>query len=163
MKLDAEFNDGNQPLKEGTVPGRFLIWLLRQLVGESDDLADFTDSLLNVFRPGYPVTHPTAGQWHATLDAIDPEDSQVAALVRLSRQRPPAPREPRTGIVTFGERGRELFAEPASVNGPGDMDLLLTFSFLLELPLEENISLFREFASNEIGRLRATSGEPRMA
>ena len=35
------------------------------------------------------------------------------------------------------------------------MDVLLTYSFPLLLSVEQNLQLFREFAGNELGRLRA--------
>jgi hypothetical protein len=60
-------------------------------------------------------------------------------------------------LVAFEERGRKLFAAPASASRPGDVDLLVAYSFLLLL--EGNLRLFREFAANEIGRLQGISGE----
>ena len=44
-----------------------------------------------------------------------------------------------------------------SASRPGDVDLLVAYSFLLLL--EGNLRLFREFAANEIGRLQGISGE----
>ena len=84
IDTSAEVHDGNQPLKEETALARFAGWLIRQLELNSDGLPVFTDSLLKAFRPGFPISHPFAGEWFATLDAIDREDKQVAALIRLS-------------------------------------------------------------------------------
>jgi hypothetical protein len=158
MDTGAEIRDGFRSSKEETALARFARWFIRRLERNSDGLPVSTDSLLQAFRTGFPITHLVAGKWFATLEAIDCEDNQVAALVRLSRLSPLAPAEPRRGMVALEERGRQLFVAPASANHAGNVDLLLVYTFPLLLPLEKNLSLFREFAGNEIGRLRGASG-----
>jgi len=129
-------------------------WFLRQVGLQSDELGVFTDRLLTAFQSGLPVNHPADGQWYATLDAIDSEDNQVAAVVRLSRRRPDGTRKVRRGMVDVEERNRTLFAEPTSTASPASSDLLVTYSFPLLFSLERNLELFREFAGKELGRLR---------
>ncbi len=107
-----------------------------------------------LFESGVSVTHDGAGQWFATLDVIDIEDNQVAALVRLSRVRPEGTREVLRGMVDVEERNRKLFADRSSSSPLTDADLLLTYSFPLLLSVDQNLRLFREFAANELGRLR---------
>lgn len=154
MGTEFEVPDGNRPRSEGTGIGRLAGWLLGLVGLNTSSLDEFADRLAVAFRSGLEVTHPASGVWFATLDAIAPEDNQVAALVRLSSERPERPREVRRGVVDVEERNRELFAEPARVALPADEDLLLTYSFPLLLSLDQNLELFREFAGNELGRLR---------
>jgi hypothetical protein len=123
----------------------------------SGGLASFTDSLISAFGNGVEITHPRAGTWFATLDTIHAEDSQVAALVRLSHGRPgtPRPESPRPvthGMVFIAHEQRELTVPPP------DADLILTYSFPLLFSVERNLRLFREFAHNELGRLRSGAG-----
>jgi len=155
MDTGFEGHDGNRPPSEASAVARLTGWLL-DLVGlNPSGLAAFTDRLVAAFRTGLPVTHSVAGQWFATLEAIDPEDNQVAALVRLSRHRPEIPREVRRGMVDVEERNRVLFAEPAPLPPSADADLLLTYSFPLLLSHDQNLELFREFAGHELSRLRS--------
>ena len=58
-------------------------------------------------------------------------------------------------MVDVEERGRKLFAESGAAFPSSDADLLLTYSFSLLLSFDQNLELFREFAGNELGRLRA--------
>lgn len=109
----------------------------------------FADRLAAAFGTGVEVSHPQAGTWFATLDAIHAEGSQVAALVRLSHGRPQAFRPVARGPMTIAHEQREL-----TVPSP-DADLVLTYSFPLLFSVEHNLSLFHEFAHNELGRLRS--------
>ncbi|HTU20936.1 MAG TPA: hypothetical protein VMG10_22985 [Gemmataceae bacterium] len=157
MDMRGDVHDANQPAEDEPALNRLVSWVLQQIGLKSDGLPAFTDALLRAFRPAFRIPHPDAGEWFATLDTVDPQDNQVAALVRLSRQQPREAREVRSGMIAFEERGRKLFAEPASTNCPADSHLLLAYSFVLVFSLEDNLRLFREFAMNEIGRLRGTS------
>lgn len=154
MDTEFELPDDNRPQQEAAGLGRLFGWLLGLVGLNSVGLGAFADRLAAAFRPGLEVAHSVPGTWFATLDVIDPEDNQVAALVRLSRRRPEAPQEVHRGIVDVEERNRKLFAEPASDAPRADADLLLTYSFPLLLSLDQNLELFREFAGNELGRLR---------
>jgi hypothetical protein len=138
---------------------RLVEWVLRRIGPRSDPLRDFTESLLSRFRSGIPISHPDAGVWFATLDAIDSRDKQVAAVVRVSRTRPTEPKEVPVRVAGFGRRGRKLFDEPAAAPQTNDADILLSYSFMLLFSLEDNLRLFGEFVTNEIGRLR---GKPEM-
>jgi hypothetical protein len=135
--------------------------ILARLVGrllalvrpEPGGLATFSDRLAAAFSDTVEISHPLAGTWYATLDTIHPEDNQVAALVRLSSSRPAAPRPVARGTVAISHAQREL-TTPAA-----DADLLVTYSFPLLLSVERNLSLFREFALNELGRLRSRTAQ----
>lgn len=116
-------------------------------------LAAFADSLVAAFSRGVQVSHPLAGTWFATLDTIHAEDNQVAAQVRVSRTRPEIPRPVTRGTVAIAHEQREL-----TVPSP-NADLVLTYSFPLLFSVERNLKLFREFAHNELGRLRSGSGQ----
>ena len=148
--------DRNLP-GEGTALGSFANWLRDQVRPNAETLRLFTESLLKTFGPGLPIHVRGAGHWYATLDAIDRGDKQVAALVRLSSHRPTKTQEPRTAFVAFEERGRTLFDHPKSASLPADLDLLLTYSFPIVVSVEENLDLFREFATNELRRLRGAA------
>jgi hypothetical protein len=155
MDTELELLDENRPPSEETGLGRLAGWLLGLIRRNPDGLRAFADHLVAAFRPGFEVGHRASGAWFATLDAIDPEDNQVAALVRLSRQslKTNGPWEVRQGMVDVEERDRKLFSEPDESVG-ADADLLLTYSFPLLLSLDQNLELFREFAGNELSRLR---------
>jgi len=157
MDMRGEAHDANQRATDEPALNRLVSWVLQQIGLKPDGLPAFTDALLRAFRPAFRIPHPNTGEWFATLDTIDPQDNQVAAVVRLSRQQPRETREVRSGMVAFEERGRKLFSEPASTNSPADSDLLLAYSFVLFFSIEDNLKLFGEFARNEIGRLRGTS------
>ncbi len=159
MDTRSDAHDANQPAKDDSPLTQLVGWVLHQIGLKSDAHSAFTDSLLRAFQPSLIVHHPKMGEWFATLDAIDPADNQVSALVRLTRQQPVQPREVRTGMVAFEERGRKLFADPTSPSRLGDADLLLSYSFTPLFSLDDNLKLFREFATNEIGRLRGSPEE----
>ena len=82
MNSGFEVYDGNRLPPETSVLARLAGWLLGLVGLNPVGLGAFAEGLLAAFRSGLAVTHPVAGQWFATLDAIDPEDNQVAALVR---------------------------------------------------------------------------------
>lgn len=130
---------------------------VRSLVGRKPrELVAFTDRLVTAFQLGIEVTLTESGPRFATLDAIDPGDNQVAALVRLSRNRPKENRsEIRRGMVDLEERDRELFTDSSSAASVEEGDLLLTYSFPLLISVEQNLDLFGEFARNQLIRLRA--------
>jgi hypothetical protein len=154
MTTEFDVPDGNRPQSEESAIARLAGWLW-DLAGRSrGGLSEFSDRLLAAFRSGVSVTHDAAGQWFATLDVIDPEDNQLAALVRLSRVRPDGTRDVRRGMVDVEERNRKLFADRSSTSSPTDADLLLMYSFPLLLSVDQDLQLFREFAANELGRLR---------
>ncbi len=154
MDNGFEVGDGNRPPSTESAVGRLVAWLLSRVGRDGGGPRAFAERLSAAFRSGLPVSHPADGQWFATLDAIEPEDNQAAALVRLSHRRPEAPREVRRGMIDVEERGRKLFAQPTSTPAAADADLLLTHSFSPLLSLDQNLELFREFAANELGRLR---------
>ncbi len=149
----------NQPPPEDPGFLQFLHWAISLFGFGSGRLRTFINSLVTAFKAGLPITHQTGGEWFATLDRINPEDSQVAAQVRLSRNRPALPQKVPAGVLQFEERGRKLFSKPLPETHTPDADLLLIYSFWLMVPLEENLKLFREFALNEVGRLR---GKPKV-
>lgn len=141
--------DGEQ--RASPILARLVGRLLALVRPESGGLTVFADKLEAAFSNGIEVSHPVAGTWFSTLDTIHPEDSQVAALVRLSHDRPDAPRPASRGMVATTHEQRELTVPPP------DADLLVTYSFPLLFSVERNLDLFREFAQNELGRLRSGS------
>lgn len=156
MSTGFERPDGFPPPGKDTALGAVAGWFLGLVGLNPQGLGAFAGQLAAVFRPGFPVTQPAAGTWFATLDAVDPEDNQVAALVRLSRHKPSDPRpDPRRGMVDVEEEERELVVQTEPAGPPAGADLVLTYSFPLLFPLDRNLELFREFAGNELGRLRA--------
>ncbi len=155
MDPGFEIGDGNRPPSTESAVARLVAWLLSRVGLNPGGGRVFADRLSAAFRSGLSVNHPADGPWFAALDAIDPDDNQAAALVRLSHRLPETPREIQRGMVDVEERNRELFAESASTIAPEDADLLLTYSFSPLLSLDQNLELFREFAANELGRLRA--------
>ena len=130
-------------------------WLRGLVSGPVDGLEGFTSRILAVFAEGLPIQHEQAGVWYASLETINPADNQVAARVRLSRRRPDGREPVSRGVVSLGQRGRKLFADRAQPTNKADADLVLVYSFPAAFTVERNIDLFREFAGNELGRLRA--------
>lgn len=154
MATGFENQQRNQATGDEPALTRVVEWVLQQIGLQSDPLRSFTESLLLSFRAGIPISHPEAGTWFATLDALDSRDKQVAAVVRVSRKQPTQPKEVSGRAVGFGQRGRKLFAEPVAVSQTNDADILLSYSFMPLFSLDENLRLFSEFVANEIGRLR---------
>jgi hypothetical protein len=154
MDTGFDVGDGNRPPRVTSALAKLVGWLLH-LVGPSPrGLGELTEWLLAAFQRRLPVSDPEAGQWYATLDAIDPADNQVAAWVRLSRNHPPKVVEVRRGLVDFEEPNQGLYPIPAEVPQGEDHDLLLTYSFPILLSNDKNLELFRELAGNELRRLR---------
>jgi hypothetical protein len=151
MSTHIVLPDGEQ--RTSPILARLVGRLLALVRPEPDGLATFSDKLIAAFSAGVEVSHPLAGTWFATLDTIHPEDNQVAALVRLSDSRPEAPRPVTRGTVAISHAQREI-----TIRSP-DADLLVTYSFPLLFSVERNLSLFREFAHNELGRLRSRAGQ----
>lgn len=139
--------DGEQ--RTSPVLARLVGRLLGLVRPEPGGLAAFADKLIAAFGDGIEISHPLAGSWFAALDTIHAEDNQVAALVRLSPGRPDASRPVSRGMVTTMHEQRVL-----TVPAP-NADLVLTYSFPLIFSVERNLALFREFAHNELGRLRS--------
>lgn len=157
MNIDPEVPDGNRPTPERSIVARLAFWLMNRIGLNRDGLTTFAEQLLTSFQVGLLVIDPDNRLWYATLDAIDPEDNQVAALVRLSIHPPKGNCTVRRGMVDDEVRNEEVTFVKASSSSATDSDLLLTYSFPLLLTLQENLDLFREFARNELGRLRAPS------
>jgi len=119
----------------------------------------FADELTAAFQPGFEVRHPTLGTtWFATLDVIDSCDNQVAALVRLSRQPAQQQKSVRRGSVFLPEQ--ELVSTPGGSQQGSDAneDLVLRYTFPLLFTVRHNLKLWKEFAANELGRLRDGEG-----
>jgi hypothetical protein len=151
--------DSKLPRSDEKALGR-LARQVRELVGQRPArLSKFALQLEAAFQPWLELTEPAPAEWFATLDVLSPHDNQVAAVVKLSHQRPSGDRTPkvRRGTVEVEERNRKLFAEPVPTASSANADLLLTYSFPLFLSLNKNLDLFREFASNELCRLRGES------
>lgn len=147
MSTHIVLPDGEQ--RTNPILARLVGRLLAFVRPESGGLAGFADKLIAAFGNGIEISHPLAGPWFATLDTVHPEDNQIAALVRLSPGHPGAPRPVSHGIVATVHEQREL-----TIPAP-DADLVFTYSFPLLFSIERNLSLFREFAHNELGRLRS--------
>ncbi|HEU4558737.1 MAG TPA: hypothetical protein VFS20_12845 [Longimicrobium sp.] len=156
MHAEAETSGRSVLRREGSAFSRVAGWLISLIGRHAAGLEAFADRLEAFFQPALVVTHPLAGTWFATLDAVLPEDRQVAALIRLSRHAPLQPRKALRGIIENEERERTLFAQPLPSAISQDQDLLLEYSFPQLFSPARNIQLFREFAENELGRLRAT-------
>lgn len=139
--------DGEQ--RTSPVLARLVGRLLALVRPEPGGLPAFADKLVAAFSNAVEVSHPLAGTWFATLDRIHAEDNQVAAQVRVSRSRPGVPRPVARETVTLMHEQREL-----TIPSP-EADLVLTYSFPLLFSVERNLKLFREFAHNELGRLRS--------
>lgn len=155
MHAEAETSGRGIPGGEGNAFRRAAGWLISLIGHYSAGLEVFAERLEAFFQPALVVTHPLAGTWFATLDTVWPEDRQVAALVRLSRHAPSEPRRPLRGMIENEERDRPLFVRPLPSAVSRDDDLLLEYSFPQLFSPNRNIQLFREFAENELGRLRA--------
>jgi hypothetical protein len=119
----------------------------------------FIDELTAAFQSGFEVQHPTLGTaWFATLDVIDPSDNQVASIVRLSRQPAQQQHSVRRDSVFLPEQ--ERVSTPADSRQGSNLgeDLVLRYTFPLLFTVSRNLKLFKEFATNELGRLRDGEG-----
>lgn len=120
---------------------------------------EFTDELTAAFQRGFEVRHPTLGTtWFATLDAIDSGDNQVAALVRLSRQPAQQQQSPSRGSLLLAEQERVSTPDGSRQGSDPNEDLVLRYTFPLLLTVGRNLKLWKEFATNELGRLRDGEG-----
>ncbi|HET7464533.1 MAG TPA: hypothetical protein VFJ82_24955 [Longimicrobium sp.] len=155
MSAEANSLDRSTPRREGVSLARLagqVRSLLRRFGGGGEP---FTTRIEAKFRPWIEITHPEAGRWFATLEALSPDKHQADALVRLSRAVPAAAHAPQRTIPEDEERDRVLFATPVPAAPSTDDDLVLAYSFPMFLSEEHNVRLFEEFARNELGRLRA--------
>jgi len=119
----------------------------------------FADELTAAFQPGFEVRHPTLGTtWFATLDVIEPGDNQVAALVRLSRQPAQQQQSVRRAAVFLPEQERVSTPGGSQQGFDPNEDLVLRYTFPLLFTVTHNLRLWREFAANELGRLRDGEG-----
>jgi hypothetical protein len=120
---------------------------------------EFANELTAAFQPGLEVRHPILGTtWFATLDVIDSGDNQVAALVRLSRQPAQQQQSVRRGSVLLPEQERVSTPDGSRQGSDPNEDLVLRYSFPLLFTVGRNLKLWKEFAANELGRLRDGEG-----
>jgi hypothetical protein len=118
----------------------------------------YVTPLLTAFGPGVEVPTDGGTKWMAAVDRVDLEGRQVAMRLRLmprarwQEQGAGAGDQPRH-LVSRPARGKPL---PRRELGPPrkDADLLLHYSFPTALPVNDNLSLFLEYAGNELRRLR---------
>jgi len=134
---------------------KFFRWLFELGQRGPRDLAKFAKDLKIQFERGVEVHDRQSRTWFATLDAIHADDNEVSTLVRLSRHRPEAAHEVRNGPISFEERGRRVYATPGEIGLDSRNDLVLMYSFAMFDPLPDELKVFREFAQNELERLRS--------
>ncbi len=158
MAAEVGHQEGSHPTGREPTLTRVLEWVRQQIGLQSDPLLGFTEGLLSRFRTGIEIPHPCTGTWFATIDALNSRDEQVAAVVRVSRNRSTPPKDVSGRMVGFGQRGRIRFAEPVGAQAI-DADILLAYSFMPLFSLDGNLRLFVEFVTNEIGRLRGKPSE----
>jgi len=119
----------------------------------------FADELTAAFQPGFEVRHPTLGTiWFATLDVIEPGDNQVAVVVRLSRQPAQQQQSVRRASVFLPEQERVSSPGGSQQGFDPNEDLVLRYTFPLLFTVRHNLRLWKEFAANELGRLRDGEG-----
>jgi hypothetical protein len=160
MHAESGASGRSSPRREGNALTRAAGRLRSLIGGGSARLESFTRELEESFQPALVITHPLAGRWFAMLETLEPEDNQVGAVLRLSRHAPPEPRKPVRGTAENEERDRELFARPVPGARSSDDDVVLAYSFPLLLSAPRNVQLFREFATNELGRLCVMDSGP---
>lgn len=137
--------------------------LLAQLGADGPSAEAYRSQLVEHFGTGLLIPTPGGLSWVAVLDHLDAEDRQVSVRVRLM----PHSRWHEL-LVRGGHRAPTVERPDPSAPLPrrrlglvgGPSDLAVQYGFPTGVGLEQNLALFREYAGQEVARVRPASLQP---
>jgi len=143
-------------------PGQSLRGSLFKLWGWAKHRArsSFAAQVLQIFKESVPVGDEETGPWFATVEAAnwdedDVDQGQISFRFVVSKEPLEPPQEVRSGSLARPRTVTYDFRDEA--RSQADDMLTVFFTFTDELPLAQNIELFRDFTTLQIKDLQLAS------